>query len=211
MSEQHVGEHDARMIHRLVFFSDAVFAIVLTLLAIELHAPEIEEHGLWAALSAMWPKFFAFAMSFALIALWWLVHMRVLRRLVVFDWFTAIANVLVLASVTMLPFATSVFGENAGDLDALQFYWWVSLATSLSMTLLFLVTTRGKGRLLGGITAGEWFFRLTQSIAPAIAFALGIYFCATNQEWLARFAAVYMFPIMMFGRLFYRAPKKAKA
>jgi hypothetical protein len=69
------------------------------------------------------------------------------------------------------------------------------------------MTTRGGGRLIGGMSAGEWWFRFLQSLAPGIAFALGIYFCATEQTWLARFAAFFMFPIMMLGRVFYRKPQ----
>jgi uncharacterized membrane protein len=201
---------DARMLDRMLLFSDAVFAIVLTLLAIELHAPHLEPgETLWSALARMGPQFFAFGFSFALIGLWWSVHMRAMRQLVQFDWLVAIVNLLALACVTLLPFATSVFGQNPGDLDRLQFYWWVSLAVSLSMTLLFLVSARGGGRLIGGMSGGYFMFRLTLALAPAIAFGCGIYFCATGQEWPARFAAFIMFPIMAFARVFYRAPKKA--
>lgn len=201
---------DARMLDRMLLFSDAVFAIVLTLLAIELHAPEIEEgQTLWQAIGGMGSELFAFGFSFALIGLWWSVHMRNMRAIQQFDWPVAIANLLVLACVTLLPFATSVFGENPGDLDRLQFYWWVSLAISLSMMLLFVVANRGKGKLVGGVTPGYWWFRFTLALAPAIAFASGIYFCANGMEWPARYAAFIMFPIMMLARLFNRKPEKA--
>jgi uncharacterized membrane protein len=202
-------EPDARMLDRMLLFSDAVFAIVLTLLAIELHAPHIEEgQTLWDALAGMWSELFAFGFSFALIGLWWSVHMRNMRTLQVFDWPVAIVNLVVLACVTLIPFATSVFGENPSDLDRLQFYWWASLGVSVSMTLLFVVANRGNGRLVGGTTPGYWWFRFTLAIAPAIAFAFGIYFCATGQAWAARFAAFIMFPIMMFARVFNRVAKK---
>lgn len=201
---------DARMLDRMLLFSDAVFAIVLTLLAIELHAPEIEPgHTLWQSLAHMWSELFAFGFSFALIGLWWSVHMRNMRTLVKFDWPVAIANLLVLACITLLPFATSVFGENPGDLDRLQFYWWISLAISLSNMLLFVVANRGKGKLVGGVTPGYWWFRFTLAAAPAIAFACGIYFCAAGMDWPARFAAFIMFPIMMMARVFKRKSKKA--
>jgi len=201
----------ARMADRMLFFSDAVFAIVLTLLALELRAPDYEGGvgALWPALAGMANKFLAFGMSFALTGLWWTVHMRMTRRLVTFDWLTAICNLLALASVTVLPFATSVFGENPNSLDTLQFYWWVSLATGASMTLLLLVSTRGGGRLMGGISRTEYFLRITQSIAPVIAFAAGIYFCAQGMAWQARFAAFIMFPIMWLGRLLFRVKKAA--
>ena len=203
---------DARMLERMLLFSDAVFAIVLTLLAIELHAPEIEPgQTLWQAIAHMWSELFAFGFSFILIGLWWSVHMRSMRTIQRFDWPVAIANLLVLACVTLLPFATSVFGVNPGNLDRLQFYWWVSLAISLSMILLFVVIHRGKGKLVGGITPGYWWFRFTLGLAPAIAFASGIYFCANGMEWPARYAAFIMFPVMLLARMFNRKPKPQKA
>jgi uncharacterized membrane protein len=201
---------DVRMLDRMLLFSDAVFAIVLTLLAIELHAPEIEPgQNLWQALAHMWSELFAFVFSFALIGLWWSVHMRNMRTLQRFDWPVALANLLVLACITLLPFATSVFGEDPRDLDRLQFYWWVSLAISLSNMLLFVIANRGKGKLVGGTTAGYWWFRFTLALAPAIAFACGIYFCAAGMDWPARYAAFIMFPIMMFARVFKGKSKKA--
>jgi uncharacterized membrane protein len=205
---------DERLVHRMLFFSDAVFAIVLTLLALELRPPDMEgpDHALWPALAGMAEHFLAFAMSFALVGLWWIVHMRVTRQLIAFDWLCAICNLLVLACITVIPFATAVFGESVSSLAALQFYFWVSAAAAFSMTLMFLVTARDKGRLIGGIDRGEWWFRFTQAVAPGIAFIAGIYFCATGQVWLARFAALFMLPLMLIGRLlFYRTPKASQA
>lgn len=200
----------ARMADRMLFFSDAVFAIVLTLLALELRAPHYEANSdLWLALLGMGNKIFAFAMSFALVGLWWTVHMRLTRRLVSFDWLTAVFNLVALAGITVLPFATSVFGERPASLDALQFYWWVSAAVGASMTLLFIVSARDHGRLMGGISAREYWFRITQSVAPVIAFAAGIYFCSIGQAWGARMAAFFMFPIMWLGRALL-GPRAAK-
>lgn len=211
--ESQVRGADGRLVDRMLFFSDAVFAIVLTLLALELRAPEYEGGigNLWPALAAMWSKFLAFGMSFALTALWWTVHVRMTRRLVVFDWPTAICNLLALACVTVLPFATSVFGENPNSLDTLQFYWWVSLATASAMLLLLLVSTRGGGKLLGGMSGTEYFLRISQAVAPVLAFSAGVYFCAHGMAWEARMAAFVMFPVMWLGRLVFRIPRAAKA
>jgi uncharacterized membrane protein len=199
---------DSRMVDRMLFFTDAVFAIVLTLLAIELHPPEIHRNEeLWPELAAMGPKFMAFAISFALIGLWWSVHMRTTRRLIAFDWLTAVCNLLALSFITLLPFASALFGENPTSETALQVYWMVSAAAALAMTLLFLVMTRDGGRLVGGIGAREWWGRFVMSLAPGIAFSLGVYFSATGQVWLARFAWVLIFPVMLLGRLIFREPR----
>lgn len=197
------------MVDRMLFFSDAVFAIVLTLLAIELHAPEAHtDQELIAGLAAMAPQFMAFAISFALIGLWWTVHMRMTRRLVEFDWPTAIVNLLALGCITLLPFASAVFGERPGSMAALRIYWLTSAAAAFSMTLLFLVMTRGGGRLVGGIGAREWWSRFLLSAAPTTAFAAGVYLTFTDQVWLARFAWTFMFPLMLLAALINRVGRR---
>lgn len=203
---------DGRMVDRMLFFSDAVFAIVLTLLAIELHAPHAETNAeLMSGLAAMAPKFFAFIISFALIGLWWSVHMRLTRRLIAFDWPTAVANLLALAFITLLPFASAVFGQNVGNNSALLVYWVVSAGAAWAMTLFFLVMTRDGGRLVGGLRGREWWGWFLSSIAPGVAFTLGIYFALTEQVWLTRFAWAFMIPIQVLARLVLgpqRAPPK---
>lgn len=65
------GDHS---LERLLLFSDGVFAIAITLLAIELHVPE-GWNGRWASLWAeRWPMFTAFALSFAIIGVFWNTH-----------------------------------------------------------------------------------------------------------------------------------------
>lgn len=199
---------DGRMVDRMLFFSDAVFAIVLTLLAIELHPPEFHhEAELFTGLLAMAPRFLAFFISFAFIGLWWSVHMRVTRRLQTFDWATAICNLVALCFMTLLPFACAVFGENFNSIAAMQVYWAISLGTALSMTLLFVVVTRDGGRLVGGMPPREWWARFLASIGPAIAFGLGVYFAATGQVWLTRFAAFFMVPFIVLGAILGQEPR----
>ena len=169
MSQQETAarSHDARMADRMVFFSDAVFAIVLTLLVLELRPPELHgEDELWAALGGLSRHFAAFAITFGLVALWWLIHMRVTRRLAIFDWPTAICNLLFLFFICLTPFASALYGENFTSMATLELYWGVNLGASLSMTLLFFVMNRGGGRLVGGVGWREWTFRLIQSLAP---------------------------------------------
>jgi uncharacterized membrane protein len=104
-------EHDTGHLHRLVLFSDAVFAIAITLLAIELHPPEEWDFRLASFFHLMGPKLVAFAISFAVIAVNWWAHRRTFARLVRADGFLDALNFLMLAAVTLTPFATQLLYE----------------------------------------------------------------------------------------------------
>src|SRR6185436_6666827 len=107
---------DARMADRMLFFTDAVFAIVLTIMVLELRPPLLQREGvqnagdgaLWPALGGMIHEVAAFLISFILVGAWWMIHMRATRRLIAFDWPTAICNMLFLLAIAVMPFACAV-------------------------------------------------------------------------------------------------------
>ena len=66
-------------VERTVFFSDAVFAIAITLLALVIRVPEVPEEAtaLREALFELWPKLFSFFISFWFVGIYWVAHHRV--------------------------------------------------------------------------------------------------------------------------------------
>lgn len=189
---------DRRMLDRMIFFSDAVFAFALLLLAADIRLPDvIDDQTIWAQLMELAPQFASFAISFALASLWWAVHLSATRELQVFDWPTALCNLLFLLCIVLLPFAADAFGANMMASTPLGLYWCVNAAASGAMTLLFFVMSRDKGRLIGGIGWGERLLHLSQAAAPGLVFALGAYWALTGQIWLSRFCCVLLAPIMM--------------
>ena len=189
---------DRRMLDRMIFFSDAVFAFALLLLAADIRLPgEITDQNIWSQLATLAPQIASFLISFALASLWWTVHLSATRELQTFDWPTAICNLLFLVCIVLLPFAADTFGANMTANAPLGLYWCVNAAASVAMTLLYIVMTRGKGRLVGGITGGERLLHVAQSIGPGVVFALGAYWAFTGQIWLSRFCCVLLAPLMM--------------
>ena len=65
-------------VERIIFFSDAVFAIAITLLVIEIKVPELHgtagETELLRAIFHLLPKFMGFLVSFVIIGLYWTRH-----------------------------------------------------------------------------------------------------------------------------------------
>jgi uncharacterized membrane protein len=115
MSDQNSSgtETSAAHLHRLVLFSDAVFAIAITLLAIEIHPPH--HWGDIADLFAqMSNKLIAYAVSFAVIGICWISHRRVYARLIKADGALDVLNFLVLGLVALLPLGTELLWEQHG-------------------------------------------------------------------------------------------------
>lgn len=100
---------------RTVFFSDAVFAIAMTLLVLDLHAPpDLAQDRLGAVLVEALPGFLAYALSFAVIGAAWMNHhskFAVIRR---YDQGLQWLNLLVLFFVALLPMPTSFISEYGG-------------------------------------------------------------------------------------------------
>lgn len=209
---------DARMVDRMLFFSDAVFAIVLTIMVLELHAPIVPKgiegpesaRLLWEGLTSeeTLRTLFAYLISFMLVGLWWSIHMRVTRLLHQFDWPTAIANLFFLLTVTLVPFAASVLGVGPSNAVGWEIYWGVSALASFGMTVLMFIASRDGGRLLGGMTGRERLARLVQSIGPGIGFSIGVWLAAIGEVGLSRMCWLAILPFMLLARVIHKTAKK---
>lgn len=107
---------------RLVGFTDGVFAIAITLLVLPLTEARLTDAGLAGELRALWPQLLAFANSFLVIGLLWLLHHRMFRHIAREDERLRVLNLLLLLCVAFLPFPTKVVGEHGITTVAAVFY-----------------------------------------------------------------------------------------
>ena len=111
---------------RVAFFSDAIFAIALTLLVVGLDVPKISDEfssrELWDALDDMWPQLLMFFISFAVLGSFWLGHHRHFSRLAAIDRRATGVNLVYLALIAFLPFPSGVLGEYADNSVAVILY-----------------------------------------------------------------------------------------
>ena len=110
---------------RVVFFSDAVFAIVITLLVLELKVPHITDHtepALRHALFELLPRVAGFVISFLIIGLMWIEHHRIFRYIADYDLGLLWRNLLLLLCVSFVPFPTALFSENFWSRTAFILY-----------------------------------------------------------------------------------------
>jgi uncharacterized membrane protein len=120
------GDGHELAFERVLFFSDAVFAIAITLLVIDLRLPDLGPHAsnddVIEALRAMAPRLFAYALSFATIGLYWLSHWRRYHHVVRVDSRLAGINLLLLGLVALIPFPTGLIGQYGDTPIAVAFY-----------------------------------------------------------------------------------------
>lgn len=193
---------DERLLHRLLFFTDAVFAIVLTILVLELRAPETFHVANFETFREAAPHIAAFVFSFAIIGIFWLAHMNTTRRLATFDWLTAIANLVFLLPLSMLPYATAWFGADPAGALAWSIYCWTMVAISVGNVLVVLAAHRGGGRLMaGGADPREAFYRVFRALTPGLAFAVGLVLVAVGRTILAHWCWVLIPVLFLVARL----------
>ncbi|MEU1622485.1 TMEM175 family protein [Streptomyces sp. NPDC005722] len=101
--------------NRVEGFSDAVFAIVITLLVLDVYDPHHAPGGLVPALAVAWPAYVAFLVSFLYVGVIWLNHHGLFRRIRRMDVGLLWINLAILFSAVIVPFPTAVLGDAFGD------------------------------------------------------------------------------------------------
>jgi uncharacterized membrane protein len=130
---------------RIVAFSDGVFAIAITLLVLNLQiGPGLSEAQVDDALWDQRDNLIAFAISFAVIGRFWVVHHRFFAEVEAFDGRLMGLNLLYLAWIVLIPFSSQVLGDYGGTTPAVVLYS-VNLAGVVLIGLLMAVKARGSG------------------------------------------------------------------
>jgi TMEM175 potassium channel family protein len=116
-------EEKAVEFSRIVSFSDGVFAIAITLLVLGLSVPEqIRGDDLATALWNQRQDLFAYALGFAVIGRFWIVHHRFFGDVVGFDGRLLGLNLFYLGWIVLIPFSSQVLGDHGGDTAAVVLY-----------------------------------------------------------------------------------------
>lgn len=122
------------MLERVILFSDAVFAIAITLLVIELKLPELSENSNRALSDSLLhtiPHLFSFFMSFFIIGIYWTAHHRMFGYVVNYDLRLLWLNLFLLCFIVLMPFSSNIFGVY-GHLNY-AFYVYVANITMVAL------------------------------------------------------------------------------
>ena len=171
---------------RLEAFSDGVFAIVITLLVLELRPPSVAEgESLARALWHQWPSYVAYVVSFMVIGVMWLNHHRMFTQVERVDSPLLVLNLHLLLWTALIPFPTAVVadylregGQNATT--ALAFYGAVIFCTAIAFVCLFGWITHDE-RLLGRALPPE----VVRASRLRFGVGLAVYAVAFGLSWVS--------------------------
>ncbi len=184
----------ASELERLIFLSDGVFAIAMTLLAVELALPEVTSSEGTADLAhrllALGPRYFSYALSFLVIASYWRSHQRTLRYVVRLDGRFVWLNVILLMCIAFLPFPTSVLGSYASDVAAVSLYAGTLAITGLVVLAMWLYAAHDYRLATRELTEGQIHHFVARALCAPLFFVLSIGIAQFNTDaakyaWLA--------------------------
>jgi len=169
---------------RLVFFSDAVFAIAITLLILAVGIEQSIAKGSVAhRLLHLWPAYIAYAVSFLTIGIMWVNHHQVFRHFERVDRTLLLLNILLLMCISFTPFPTRVVADsaqNGADRRAAAVLYGITM--TCTAICFFAVWIYGSRKLLRADTDMREVSGITRSYlpgAPTYALATAIAFVSS--------------------------------
>jgi len=119
--------------NRVEAFSDGVMSILITIMVLELKPPHDPTP---ASLAMMWPTFFAYVLSFIIIAIYWVNHHHLIHLVIRVDSVILWANINLLFWISLIPWVTVYLGDNHALPFPVGLYAAVSTAGAISFFVL---------------------------------------------------------------------------
>ena len=140
---------------RLLAFSDGVFAIIITIMVLELKAPHSTD---WTDLTKLLPVFLSYVLSYVYIAIYWNNHHHMLESVHRIDGASLWANMFLLFWLSLVPFATAWMGETHFAKIPTALYGFVLLMPAIGYTILqrVLIAAHDENRVLAQAIGQDW-------------------------------------------------------
>jgi uncharacterized membrane protein len=208
---QKSSSDEALALERIVFFSDAVMAIAITLLAIDLKVPEIDTLTAAAELPmrlrALGPQFMSFVISFFVIGIYWTSHHRYFRFIKRYDGGLIALNMLFLLFIVLMPFVASLFGRYYALPLGMSVYAAAVAAIGLSMGALWWYASY-RHRLIDERLDAQFIRARSIALAVPLLFVVSIPFAFFS--WTLTIVIWCMLPLISFVILKYSGRSKGR-
>jgi uncharacterized membrane protein len=129
-------------LERMILFSDAVFAIIITIMVLEMRVPEGIKHAdsehLHEMIIDLLRKFGGYIMSYFIVGAFWMKHLKLFSYLKDYTFKLIVLNLVFLFFISLFPFAVALLTETFSpkNLNALYLYLSVTMCALLSQTVL---------------------------------------------------------------------------
>jgi uncharacterized membrane protein len=173
-------------VERLAALSDGVFAVAMTLLVLDIHAPAAEairsEHDLWHAVLALAPRLLMYVMSFITLGIFWVGQQTQLNHLERSDRSLTWIHLAFLFAVSITPFSTTLLAAYTAYRTALLLYWANILVLGATLYLSWVCAAGG------GLVKADLPAHISDAIKRRILiaqalYALGAALCVVNTYW----------------------------
>ena len=199
-------EQTSLSFERIVFFSDAVMAIVITLLVIDLRIPDIPPElastELPIHLGELTPRIVSFVISFTVVGIYWASHHRYFTYIKRYDRRLVFLNLVFLFFITLMPFVASLLGQYGYLAIGVVVYGLAVAATGFSIGSIWWYASYQHRLVDQGLD--EAFIRIRNRVAlvAPMVFLLSLPFALLSPLitmalwWIAPFAAMLVLRVM---------------
>ena len=164
---------------RIINLTDAVFAIIMTLLVLEIKIPEEPPHSIQALLSAYGIKIVAYIMSFSVTAVYWMSHKLIFSNVKKINTTFLWLNIVYLMIASLIPFVAGLIGTFPFEKNSLIFYATIlTLLATLRLIMYTYVTS--KKELLYSYVSVKIRGKIIKSMALAALSFFGSIFIAIS-------------------------------
>ena len=204
-NEKAQHNREAFQLERLILFTDAVFAIAITLLVIELKVPELEhrtEHEATNALLRLIPKFIGFLIGFFIIAIYWTAHHRIFRFVRHLDNKLIWVNLFLLLSIVLMPFTTAYQSEYGMLATPWVVYSVNIIATGLLQARIQMHLRSPAAGLVAAHERTHPDLDLVRPLMTPLVFSVSIVLALFVHPWILRMVPGVVFPLLgiYFGK-----------
>jgi uncharacterized membrane protein len=159
---------------RVLFFSDAIFAIAITLLVVDLQVPDVPHLDSADQLRDSIPQMSGFALSFAVIGLFWIAHHGLFRHIKGLNRQLVLLNLVFLGCVAFLPYPTSLLSAAGDQAPATVFYAASIAATGLAEAAVWLYAVHIRELALPGVPPSVHRWVLLRILRTPVVFLASI-------------------------------------
>ena len=186
-------------LERIILFSDAVFAIAITLLVLEIKVPEIEGHtdiDLLNTLLHLTPKFIGFFVSFFVIGQNWVVHHKLFGFVKGYNGTLLWLNLFFLLSIVLMPFSTALYSENV-RINLSFIIYCINVAASGVFNFMLWKYIGNKKHNLSNLAEHKDLlnFFTARSLAVPLSFGIGLLLSFIS-PFIAKFSPILIFPAL---------------